>query len=126
MIAAYAVGVGGTAALVVHSWLAMRKAEARRARCGLACVIRLRRALSQNDIRALRLRFGQQELELARLVAATRHAGAVVALDPDLRAVERTGEVRQVLERRGQVREAHARKAGKVHVGSRLAADTGE
>ena len=30
VIAAYAVGVGGTAALVVHSWLAMRKAEARR------------------------------------------------------------------------------------------------
>ncbi len=30
VLAAYAVGVGGTAALVLHSWLAMRRAEARR------------------------------------------------------------------------------------------------
>ena len=30
VIAAYALGLGGTAALIVHSWLAMRRAEARR------------------------------------------------------------------------------------------------
>ena len=30
--AAYALGVGGTFALVLHSWIAMRRAEARRAR----------------------------------------------------------------------------------------------
>ena len=30
VLAAYAVGIGGTAALVLHSWLAMRRAEARR------------------------------------------------------------------------------------------------
>ena len=30
--AAYALGVGGTVALVLHSWAAMRRAEARRER----------------------------------------------------------------------------------------------
>ena len=30
VMAAYAVGLGGTVLLVAHSWLAMRKAEARR------------------------------------------------------------------------------------------------
>jgi len=30
VIAAYAIGLGGTAALVVQSWLAMRRAERRR------------------------------------------------------------------------------------------------
>lgn len=30
VIAAYAAGLGATALLIVHSWLAMRKAEARR------------------------------------------------------------------------------------------------
>ena len=30
VLAAYAVGIGGTAALVLHSWLAMRRAETRR------------------------------------------------------------------------------------------------
>ena len=30
--AAYALGIGGTAALVLHSWAAMRRAEARRER----------------------------------------------------------------------------------------------
>lgn len=32
VIAAYVLGGGGTAALVIHSWLAMRRAEARRDR----------------------------------------------------------------------------------------------
>ncbi|MBC2664861.1 hypothetical protein H7F51_04955 [Novosphingobium flavum] len=32
VIAAYAIGLGGTAALIAQSWLAMRKAEARRDR----------------------------------------------------------------------------------------------
>ena len=32
IVAAYAMGIGGTAALVLHSWLAMRRAEARRDR----------------------------------------------------------------------------------------------
>ena len=30
--AAYSVGIAGTLALVLHSWIAMRRAEARRAR----------------------------------------------------------------------------------------------
>ena len=30
VIAAYAIGLGGTAALVAQSWLAMRRAESRR------------------------------------------------------------------------------------------------
>lgn len=30
VVAAYVIGVGGTAALLVQSWLAMRRAEARR------------------------------------------------------------------------------------------------
>ncbi|MBU3991883.1 MAG: hypothetical protein KKA12_04950 [Alphaproteobacteria bacterium] len=30
VVAAYAIGVGGTAALLLQSWLAMRRAEARR------------------------------------------------------------------------------------------------
>ena len=30
VLVSYAIGIGGTAALVLHSWLAMRRAEARR------------------------------------------------------------------------------------------------
>ncbi|MES2492263.1 MAG: hypothetical protein V4579_03165 [Pseudomonadota bacterium] len=30
VVAAYAIGLGGTIGLVMHSWLSMRKAEARR------------------------------------------------------------------------------------------------
>ena len=58
---------------------------------------------------------GEQELELSRLVAAGRHAGAIVTLDPDFRATERAAQIGQVLERRGQMGEADARKTGKVH-----------
>ena len=63
-------------------------AEPRRHRGGLAHVIGLHGALGHQMVGALRLRLADQPLQLADLVAAGRHHGAVVALDPDFGAAE--------------------------------------
>ena len=55
---------------------------------GLAAVIGLDGALGDHRVGALGLGVGHQELELAGLVAAGAEAGAVVALDPELRAAQ--------------------------------------
>ncbi len=55
---------------------------------GLACVVRLRGPLGDHQIGALFQRFRHQEFELAGLVAAGGHAGAVIALDPDPRSAQ--------------------------------------
>ena len=52
----------------------------------LAGMVRLRRALGNDDVGALFQRVGDQEFQLAGLVAAGREPGAVVALDPQDRA----------------------------------------
>ena len=59
---------------------------------------------------ARRQNVGEQELELARLVAAEREPGQVVALDPDVGPAERRAEARAVLERRRQMGEPHPRQ----------------
>ena len=46
-------------------------------------VVGLRRAARDDDVGSLREGVGHQELELARLVAAERESGEVVALDED-------------------------------------------
>ena len=91
-------------------------AKACRRCAGLARVVRLRRALGDDRVRALFDRFGHQELELARLVAAGRQPGAVVALDPQVGAIEVFGQACQRFERGRQVREVQSGEAGKVHV----------
>ena len=55
---------------------------------GLARVIGLGRALCQHDVGTLISRFRHQVLEFSRLIAAGRHAGAIVALDPDFRPTQ--------------------------------------
>jgi hypothetical protein len=87
-----------------------------------AAVVRLRRAAGDQRVGAFGQGRGDQELELARLVAAGKEAEQVVALDPDLGAApartlrrERGAEARQRLERRRSGGVAAAGKAGKVH-----------
>ena len=65
----------------------------------LARVIGLRCALCQHDVGALISRFRQQVLEFSSLVAAGRHAGAIVTLDPEFRAIERAAQIGHLLER---------------------------
>ena len=73
----------GAAGAVLQQDMAFH-AQLRRERRRLAGVVRLRRALGHDQVGALRLGLGHQELQLAGLVAAGGKAGAVVALDPDL------------------------------------------
>ena len=61
-------------------------------------------------IGARRQDVSEQELQLARLVAAEREAGQVVALDPHVDPAERSAETRAVLERRRQMGEPHPRQ----------------
>ena len=70
-----------------------------------------------SGVAALLQRVGDQELELARLVAAGSQPELIVALDPDLGPAERLGEVRQELDRRRVFGVAAAGKAGEVHLG---------
>ena len=84
---------------------------------GLADVVRLHSAVGDQGVGALRPRVAEEELELARLVAAGREAGAVVALDVEARSAEPPGEVRHRLERGRQMREGDAGKAGEMHGG---------
>src|ERR1700691_3286410 len=78
-------------------------------------MIGLSRALGQHDIGALIARLRHKEFELSRLVAAGRHPGAVVALDPDLRAIEVASEIGEMFQRRREMTKADARKTCKIH-----------
>src|SRR5437879_4179549 len=82
---------------------------------GLPRMIGLGSALSHDGVGAFGQRFGHQKFKLARLVAAGRQAGAVIALDPDLRAVQFPGQVLEPFERRGQMAERNTRIAGEIH-----------
>jgi hypothetical protein len=86
------------------------EAELRRGRRGLAGMVRLRTAGGDDGVGAQRQRVAEQELQLAHLVAAQRQAGAVVALDPELRAAQRFREPRQRLQGRRRVLQAEARQ----------------
>jgi hypothetical protein len=87
------------------------KPEFGRDRRGLPDMVRLRGALRDDGRRPLAERLGEEVFELARLVAASGKAGAVVALDPYARAAEIFAEPVERLERRRQVRHGDARKA---------------
>ena len=84
---------------------------------GLADVVGLHGTMGDQGVGALCQRVADQELELARLVAAGREAGAVVALDVEARAAEPPGEVGHRLERGRQMGEVDAGKAGEMHGG---------
>ena len=67
---------------------------------GDAAMVGLRRAAGDQGVGALRQRLGNQELQLARLVATRRQAEQVVTLDSDVRSTQRLREAGQKLERR--------------------------
>jgi hypothetical protein len=90
--------------------------ELRREGSGLAGVVRLGGALRHHHVGAHRLGLGHEEFELAGLVAARRQPGAVVALDPDLGPAEFAREPVEPFERRRQMGEEEAGKAGEMHV----------
>jgi hypothetical protein len=114
-IAALRVVMVGFAGPILEQDVAI-DAHLRRACSGLSRVIGLRRTLSQDNVRVLLPRFGEQVLELPRLVAAGRHAGAIVAFDPDLRPIERPAQIRQVFQGCRQVGETNSRETCKVHL----------
>ncbi len=80
----------------------------------LANVIRLHGALGDDHVGALGERFADQELQLAGLVASACEAGAVIALDPDIRTADLRAQPRHRLERCGLMTQAHASKAVQI------------
>ena len=84
-------------------------------RCGLATVIRLRRARCDQRIRALLQRLANEKLELARLVAAKRKASLIVALDEQLRPAEFSRQRFQFFNRRGQLGQRKTRERFDSH-----------
>src|SRR5438477_8285951 len=78
---------------------------------GLPGMIRLHRAERNQSVGVPAQGLGNAELELARLVAADREPGLVVALHEDARAAQRPGQARQLVQWCGQLAEANARKA---------------
>ena len=86
------------------------KPVARGCSCGLASVIGLKRPHGHQDIGAVIQCISNQVFELARLVAATGKAGAVVPLDPDRGdlaiAAESQGEARHRFEWRRKHRKS--------------------
>jgi hypothetical protein len=87
-------------------------------RGGLAAVVRLRGAGGDQHVGALRKGGTDQELELARLVAAETQAGLVVALDQQPWTAELVLESRQTVQRGRQERQRRARPRGEVdHAG---------
>ena len=78
-------------------------------------MIGLHGTLRDHGVGPLRQRLAPQEFELARLVAARAKAGAVVALDPELRAAQGLAQPRHGLERRRQMGEVKAREASEMH-----------
>ena len=63
----------------------------------------------------LRERIRHQEFELARLVAALRQPGAIVALDPEARSADDAAQAVEGLERRWRMRQADAGKTIEEH-----------
>ena len=100
-------------ALLEHQ--AALEALARRGGQGEAAMVGLRRADGDQGVGALGEGVGDQELQLAGLVAARRQAQGVVALDPDFRPAQRLREVRQRLDRRRVRRVPSAGKPRQIH-----------
>ena len=87
-------------------------AEPARHRRGHPHIVRLHRSGNQNRVGLGRLRRAEIELELTDLVAAERHAGAVVPLDQQPRTAQRIGKVVHRLDRRRQMTQPHPREPG--------------
>jgi len=77
----------------------------------LSCVIGLNGARSDQHIRALVERIPDQELQFARLIAATLQPGQVVPLDPQLRPAQLRAEVIQSMHGCWQLRQVKSRLA---------------
>ena len=111
-----AAGIGAVAAghALLDDEAALEALADRGGKCQ-AAVVRLRRADRDERVGSLGERVGDEELELARLIAAAGEAEQVVALEPQLGATEVTRQVRQRFERGRAGGIAAARKAGEVH-----------
>src|SRR5438552_621924 len=83
-VARMPVVVEAIAGAVFENEMALQ-AETRGGRRGLPRVVRLRCALGDDGVGLQRECLGHQVFELARLVAAGREAGAIVALDVQIR-----------------------------------------
>ena len=105
---------GGVAAQDDHAAQPAR----RRSGGGLPGMVRLHRAECDESVGAPAQGLGNAELELARLVAADREPGLVVALHEEARAPERLGQSRQLVQRCGQVAQANAREPVREHAAS--------
>ena len=107
------VGAGNAGAVLQHGVAV--EAEAGAEGGGLAHVVGLGGALGDHRVGAQRLGLAHQEFQLAGLVAAGGHAGAVVALDEEARAAEGLRQAVHRLQRGRQVGKVKAREAGEVH-----------
>ena len=97
--------------------------EPRRGRRGLAHVIALHAAAGHEHVGALRERFGAEPYEFARLVAAEREAGQVVALHAHSQA-ERVGEPGRVVDRCRRVDHRTGRRRSHTYSTSAVAIPT--
>src|SRR5690606_23161163 len=77
---------------------------------GGECVVRADGANGDEALDAAALRVGEDELELADLVAAVRLRAEVVPLDPELRALRGRAEVER-LDGRGELADRQPRDA---------------
>jgi hypothetical protein len=104
----------GEAGAVLQQEMALQPQLGRGRGC-LAGVIGLGGALGDDGIGALLQGVAHQKLELAGFIAAGGQSRAVVALDPEARAVQVFRQALHGLERRGQMGQPDAWKAGKMH-----------
>ena len=98
-----------------------RQAESGGRGGGLPHVVGLHRALGDQGVGLIGECVAQQIFELPGLVAAAGEAGAVVALDPQVRAAsrrrrQRVGQCGEGLQRRGEMGEADRIEAGEMHL----------
>ena len=75
---------------------------------------RLSCPLCDHDVSLLRNCFGHQEFQFARFVAATRQAGAVIALDPQTWPTKQPRQVVHGLQWSREMTESDAWEAGEV------------
>jgi hypothetical protein len=106
----------GKSGFVPFSKSSQRKPALAAGRRGLATVIRLRRARCDQRVRALLQGLPDEKLELARLIAAKRKAGLIVALDEQLRPAEFSRKRFQFFNRRRQLGQRKTRERFDSHL----------
>src|SRR6185312_15599940 len=89
----------------------------------LADVIRLHRSVGDDRVGPLGKRIGHQEFELPYFIAASRQTGAIVPLDPELRATESGAQVLQRLQWSRQMPKMQSGETGQRHASSRPSID---